>query len=82
MGAGVKQQGPYLRRPGDGQLCVGIALVDLDLGLVQVGIEVAGPGSGVFPGILGHPEEFMFASRSNWGKKWGKVPHGFQTIPT
>ena len=77
----MKHQGPHLRRTGDRQLCVGIALVDLDLGLVQPVIEVAGLGIGVFPGILGHPEEFMFASVC-WGKKWGKVPHRFQPIST
>src|SRR5215217_1737380 len=64
MGAGVKQQGPYLRRTGDRQLCVGIALVDLDLGLVQLGIEVAGLGIGVFPGILGRLRILCSRSRS------------------
>lgn len=61
MGAGVEQQGPYLCCTGDRQLCVEIALVNLDLGLVQPGVEVAGLGIGVFPGILGHLEDLMFA---------------------
>lgn len=50
------------------QLCSGIALVDLDLGLVQFGVEVAGLGLGVFPGILGHIEDFMFAIAICWDK--------------
>jgi hypothetical protein len=56
--------------------------VDLDLGLVQPGVEVAGLGLGVFPGILGHPEDLMFAVAISWGNKWGNVPHRFQPIPT
>src|SRR6059058_4259686 len=68
MGAGVMQQGPHLRRPAgeDRQLCLGVALVDLDLGMVQIGVEVIGLGIGVFPGILGHLEELMFAVAICW----------------
>lgn len=64
MGAGVTQQDLHIRRTANEvrQLCVGIALVDLDLGLVQLGVDVAGLGIGVFPGILGHLEELMFAA--------------------
>jgi hypothetical protein len=40
--------------------------VDLDLGLVQLGVEVAGLRIGFFPGILGHLEELMFAVAICW----------------
>jgi hypothetical protein len=84
MGMGVTQQSPHLRRTADEdrRLCVGITLVDLDLGLVQLDIEVARMGIGVFPGIRGHLEDSMFAVALFWGKKWGKVPHRFQPIST
>ena len=36
------------------QLRVGIALVHLDLGVVKLGVEVAGLGIGVSPGVLGY----------------------------
>lgn len=66
MGAGVTQQGPHLRRTAgsateDRQLCVGIALTDLDLGLVQPGVEVARLGIGVVPGIIDHLKDLMVA---------------------
>jgi hypothetical protein len=82
MGAGVTQQGPHFRRTADRQLCVGIALVDLNLCLVQLGVEVAGLGIGVFPGILGHLKDFTFAVAVCWGNEWGNMPHRFQPIST
>jgi hypothetical protein len=82
MGAGMTQQGPYPRRTDDRQLCFGMTLVDLDLALVQLGVEVAGLGVWVFPGILGHLEDCMFAIVICWGNKWGNMPHRFQPIST
>lgn len=82
MGAGVKQQGPYLRCAGDRPFWFGIALVDLDVGLVQLDVEVAGLGIRVFPGILGHIEDLMFAVAISWGNEWGNMPHRFQPTST
>jgi len=56
--------------------------VDLNLGLVELGIEVPGLGIEVFPRIREHLEDSMFAVAIFWGKKWGKVPHKFQPIST
>jgi hypothetical protein len=38
------------------------------------------PGEG--PAHQVAPFGSLAGDRARWGKKWGKVPHGFQTIPT
>lgn len=54
--------------------------MDRDLGLVQLGVEVARLGIGDFPGIFGHLEDLMFAAPISWGNEWGNTPHRFQPI--
>ena len=80
----MTQQGPHLCHTAgeDRQLCIGVSLVNLDLALVQLGVEVARLGIGDFPGIFGHLEVLMFAVAISWGNEWGNMPHRFQPIST
>jgi hypothetical protein len=59
-----------------------VALLHVDLWPIQLGIEVAGLGIGLFPTSLGHFADFVVSGAICWGNEWGNMPHGFQPIST